>query len=202
MTSPASPHILVAGIDEAGRGCLAGPVVAGAVILANSCLHGLADSKKLSSKKRTLLQAEIKEKALAWSIGVSWPTEIDRINILQATFMAMIRALTRLKHKPDHVLIDGNQKIPVNISQQAIVRGDTSHPCISAASILAKTFRDRLMVGFEKKYPGYGFADHKGYGTRKHMVSIRLLGPCPIHRMTFNGVKPAILEKQPCLPLK
>ena len=194
--------MLIAGIDEAGRGCLAGPVVAGAVILANTDLKGLADSKKLSPGNRNRLQAEIKEKALAWSIGISWPNEIDRINILQATFMAMIRALANLKHKPDHVLIDGNQTIPLKISQQAIVRGDTSHPCISAASILAKTFRDRLMVGFDKKYPGYGFAGHKGYGTRKHMESIRLLGPCPIHRMTFSGVKPVILEKQPCLPMK
>lgn len=193
---------LTAGIDEAGRGCLAGPVVAGAVILPRSDIPGLADSKKISPLKRDLLAAEIKSSALAWSIGLSWPGEIDRINILQATLKAMIKAVTRLKIRPVHVLIDGNQKIPLNISQQTIIGGDASERCISAASILAKTFRDRLMESLDNKYPGYGFARHKGYGTREHLMSIRRMGPSPIHRMTFRGVKPVIREKTLCLPLR
>ena len=114
----------------------------------------------------------------------------------------MIKAVKSLKLVPEHVLIDGNQTIPYNISQQAIIGGDGSEPCISAASILAKTFRDRLMVSLDNKYPGYGFARHKGYATSEHLMSIRRLGPCPIHRMTFRGVKPVIRVKRLCLPLK
>ncbi len=193
---------LIAGIDEAGRGCLAGPVVAAAVILPRISFSGLADSKKIPPAKRVFLAAEIKSLAQAWSVGISWQGEIDRLNVLQATLLAMVKAVTRLTIVPDHVLIDGNQKIPLNISQQTIVGGDESEPCISAASILAKTFRDRLMISFDKKYPGYGFAGHKGYGTREHLMSIRRLGPSPIHRMTFRGVKPVIREKRLCLPLK
>ncbi len=192
---------LTAGIDEAGRGCLAGPVVAGAVILPCFIISGLADSKKITPQKRNLLAAEIKAVALAWSIGISWPHEIDRLNILQATFKAMIKAVRGLRLAPDHLLIDGNQKIPMNISQQTIIRGDDSEPCISAASILAKTFRDRLMISFDKKYPGYGFSKHKGYGTRDHLLSIRRMGPSAIHRMTFRGVKPVIRERTLCLPV-
>ncbi len=193
---------LTAGIDEAGRGCLAGPVVAAAVILLPARLAGLADSKQISPRHRALLEAQIKSQALAWSLGVTWHGEIDRINILQATIRAMIKALTRLKMTPDLVLIDGNQEIPMSIAQRAIVGGDASQPCISAASILAKTFRDRLMISLDKKYPGYGFARHKGYGTREHLMSIRRLGPSPIHRMTFRGVRPVIREKRLCLTLK
>lgn len=192
----------IAGIDEAGRGCLAGPVVASAVILGPACVQGLTDSKKLSPAKRSFLAAQIKNSALAWSIGISWPGEIDRINILQATLQAMAKAVKRLKIHPCHVLIDGNQQIPVNISQQTIIGGDGSEPCISAASILAKTFRDRLMISLAHKYPGYDFARHKGYGTRDHLKSIRALGPSPIHRMTFRGVKPRKIEKTLCLPMK
>jgi ribonuclease HII len=193
---------LTAGIDEAGRGCLAGPVVAAAVILPFFFVPGLADSKKISSGKRNLVAADIKKMALAWSVGITWHGEIDRINILQATLKAMVKAVSRLKIKPDHILIDGNQKIPLNISQQTIVGGDGSEPCISAASILAKTFRDRLMISLDHKYPGYGFAGHKGYGTREHLMRIRRLGPSPIHRMTFSGVRPVRREKTLCLPLR
>ncbi|MFP4236442.1 MAG: ribonuclease HII [Desulfonatronovibrio sp.] len=192
----------IAGIDESGRGCLAGPVVASAVILGQTCIHGLTDSKKLSPAKRSLLAADIKSSALAWSIGISWPREIDRVNILQATLRAMAKAVIRLKTHPCHLLIDGNQKIPLNISQQTIIGGDGSEPCISAASILAKTFRDRLMISLANKYPGYDFARHKGYGTRDHLKSIKALGPSPIHRMTFRGVKPVKIEKNLCLPMK
>jgi len=201
-TPPPSTQPLTAGIDESGRGCLAGPVVAAAVILPDSPVPGLADSKKLSALKRETLAPEIKRLALAWSVGASWQDEIDRINILQATLRAMIRALRGLKLVPGHVLVDGNQKIPFNISQQAIIGGDGSEPCISAASILAKTFRDRLMTSLDKKYPGYGFAGHKGYGTRQHLMLIRCLGPSPIHRQTFRGVRPEIRVRKLCLPLK
>jgi ribonuclease HII len=193
---------LTAGIDEAGRGCLAGPVAAAAVILPCFSLPGLADSKKIPPARRILLAADIKKTALAWSVGLAWHGEIDRVNILQATLRAMVRAVYRLKIRPDLLLIDGNQKIPLDMPQLTIVGGDGSEPCISAASILAKTFRDRLMTSLDHKYPGYGFAGHKGYGTREHLMSIRRLGPSPIHRMTFRGVRPVRREKKLCLPLK
>lgn len=185
----------VAGIDEAGRGCLAGPVAAAAVILPETFpASGLTDSKKISSRQREVLAGNIKKYALAWSIGLSWPGEIDRVNILQATLMAMVRAVRSLKSAPAHLLIDGNCKIPLDISQQTVVRGDATEPCISAASILAKTFRDRLMAGLDKRYPGYNLAGHKGYGTREHLLAIRKLGPSPMHRKTFKGVRPVLKE--------
>lgn len=186
----------IAGVDEAGRGCLAGPVVAGAVVLPfDSQISGLTDSKKLSPSKRLILESQIKEQALCWSLGLIWPREIDRLNILQATLKAMVKAVLTLKIPPDQILIDGNQKIPLKISQKTVVGGDGLIPCISAASILAKTFRDRLMKSLEKKYPGYGLARHKGYGTKDHLSALRRHGPAPIHRMTFRGVRPVSREK-------
>lgn len=184
-----------AGIDEAGRGCLAGPVVAGACILdPSNPIEGLTDSKKLTEKRRQALYPEIKEKALAWGIGVAWPEEIDRINILQSTFHAMHRAVECLRVSPVFLAIDGNATIPKEIAgtidQQAIVKGDLKIQAISAASILAKTFRDDLMVKLDKRYNGYGFAGHKGYGTKEHIAAIAAKGPCRMHRLTFAKVKP------------
>ncbi len=192
---------LTAGLDEAGRGCLAGPVVAAAVILNPAKpVSGLADSKTLSRKKREDLQKSIKANALAWSIGISWQKRIDRINILQATLEAMARAVCVLKTHPESLLIDGLFIIPENMlagkiphlpEQSAIVGGDQSRPAISAASILAKCFRDRLMITLSRKWPEYGFAKHKGYGTREHIKALEKFGPCPLHRMTFKRVRPS-----------
>ncbi len=199
---------LIAGIDEAGRGCLAGPVVAAAVIFAPetdlSALAGLNDSKQCTPAQRERLAPDIKARCLAWGIGVSWPPEIDRLNILNATFHAMARALKRFdRSAPLHLLIDGNKRIPphllekyapatlvAKLTQEAIVGGDALVPAISAASILAKTFRDRLMTALNARWPGYGFARHKGYGTQEHCQAILRLGPCPQHRLTFRKVRP------------
>ncbi len=192
----------VAGIDEAGRGCLAGPVVASAVILPDKAgLARLTDSKKLSPSVREELAGEVKAASRAWSLGLAWPAEIDRLNILEATMLAMSRAVKNLGLPPDQLLVDGNRKIPVHICQRTIVDGDVSEPCISAASILAKTFRDKLMFKLDKRYPGYGLAKHKGYGTREHLHALRVLGPCSIHRRSFKGVLPRTRERVPCLPL-
>lgn len=191
-----------AGIDEAGRGCLAGPVVAAAVILpAVFNIPGLDDSKALSARQRERLEVLIKDQALAYGLGVIWPATIDRINILQATFRAMAHAVSRLKQIPAMLLVDGNQPIPDSVledvldfptdikpKQKTIVHGDSIEPAISAASILAKTFRDRTMIALDRHFRGYGFAQHKGYGTRAHLASIRELGPTSMHRMTFHGV--------------
>lgn len=187
----------IAGVDEAGRGCLAGPVVAGACILpAEYELPGLNDSKQLTAKKREILYGLIREQAVAWAVGVSWSPEIDEINILQATFRAMGRAVRHLKTEPCFLRIDGNKTIPrhalgCDVPQEYVIKGDGKIPAISAASILAKTFRDRLMVKLAKRYPGYGISQHMGYGTKTHMEAIKELGPCRLHRMTFRGVKPA-----------
>ncbi len=191
----------IAGIDEAGRGCLAGPVVAAAVILPKKyILTGLADSKILSTTRRNGLAAEIGSVALGWGLGVIWPKEIDTINILQATLKAMVHAVSVLKERPRILLIDGNQKIPNHMfhmfkwdkppHQQTIVAGDAKIPVISAASIIAKTFRDMLMGKLDKRYPKYGFAKHKGYGSKEHREKLQKLGPSPIHRLTFRGVLP------------
>ena len=183
-----------AGIDEAGRGCLAGPVVAGAVILPPDFdLPGLTDSKKLSSRRRAVLAQAIKAQAVSWALGFSWPGEIDRINILQATLAAMARALEALPVCPDLVLVDGNQRFPSHLPQKTVVGGDALHPCISAASILAKTFRDDLLLCLDERYPGYGLAVHKGYPTAMHLQALRTLGPTPIHRRSFAPVR-ALLE--------
>jgi ribonuclease HII len=191
----------VAGVDEAGRGCLAGPVVAAAVILPADCtIVGLDDSKKLSRARRELLAHEIKAQAVAWALGLSWPREIEEVNILQATLGAMGRAVGRLKRSPAFLYIDGNRTIPLSLPQQAVVGGDGTIPCISAASILAKTFRDHLLVHLDRRYPGYGLAAHKGYGTRVHLERIRALGPSPMHRATFRGVRPETRGRELCLP--
>jgi ribonuclease HII len=185
---------LVAGIDEAGRGCLAGPVVAGAVILPARCrLPGLTDSKLLSPARREELAGLIKARAVAWAVGAARSWEVDRLNVLQATFLAMRRAVAHLGVRPELLLVDGNKiipQVPPDIAQQAIVDGDLKVRCISAASILAKTFRDRMLVRLDLRCPGYGLAGHKGYGTAEHLEALRRLGPCRAHRMTFRGVLP------------
>lgn len=177
-----------AGCDEAGRGCLAGPVVAGAVILdPERPIEGLNDSKKLSKKKREILAEEIKEKALAWAIGEVDHQEIDKINILNASFLAMHRAVDGLKIKPKILLIDGNRFTSYNdFPHECIIKGDGKVACIAAASILAKTHRDQLMDDFDEKYPGYGWCSNAGYPTKKHREAIKELGVTPIHRLTFQ----------------
>ncbi len=180
---------IVAGVDEAGRGCLAGPVVAGAVILDESRpIHGLRDSKALSERKRNELFEQIRERALAYSVGMTAPEEIDRINILQAALLAMEEAVLALRKKPDCILIDGNSKTSLPIEQKTIVKGDSKCASIAAASIVAKVTRDRIMTEIEREYPGYGFSRHKGYPTKEHLGALRNLGPCPIHRKSFKGV--------------
>ncbi|BBD08861.1 ribonuclease HII [Desulfovibrio ferrophilus] len=192
-----------AGLDEAGRGCLAGPVVAAAVILPPEYdLPGLTDSKKLTEKHRLELEPLIKAQAIAWGIGVIWPLEIDRTDILRSSLKAMCLAVDCMKIHPVFLVVDGNQKVPSSIPQATVVRGDSKVPEISAASVLAKTLRDRVMIKLDRKYPGYAFAGHKGYGSKAHMQAIRELGPCRMHRMTFRGVKPEkpSREQALCLP--
>ncbi|QAZ69438.1 ribonuclease HII [Solidesulfovibrio carbinolicus] len=200
---------LVAGVDEAGRGCLAGPVAAGAVILPEVYdLPGLTDSKKLTPAKREALAPAIKAQALAWAVAFVWPGEIDRINILQATYAAMAKALAHLRLLPGLACIDGNKTIPQarlgllagTLRQECVIGGDASVPAISAASILAKTARDRLLDLYDRRHPGYGFAAHKGYGVAVHLDALRRLGPCPIHRLTFRGVLPDKTPRQLGLP--
>ncbi len=178
---------LVAGVDEAGRGPLAGPVLAAAVILdAERPIGGLRDSKALTPTRRERLEAEIRQRALAWSVGIASAAEVDRLNVLQATFAAMRRAVRCLSVAPDWCLVDGNKTIPrLGLPQSAIVDGDASEPCIAAASILAKVWRDRVMVLLDERYPGYGFARHKGYHCPQHIEALRRLGPCAEHRRSF-----------------
>ncbi len=181
----------VAGVDEVGRGPLAGPVVAAAVILdPNRPIEGLMDSKKISEKRREVLAEEIKEKALAWAISRVDVDEIDRINILQASLKAMTIAVSELKQQPDFVMIDGN-RIPadLDIKAEAVVKGDDRVTCISAASIIAKVARDHEMIEMESIYPGYGLAKHKGYPTKVHIEALQKLGVTEIHRRTFGPVK-------------
>ena len=176
----------VCGVDEAGRGPLAGPVCAAAVILPRGTeIPGLDDSKKLSEKKRELLFPQIQEKALAWSMAFATVEEIEELNILRATFLAMNRAIEGLAIRPDLALIDGNQNRDIRIQSRCIVHGDARCASIAAASILAKVSRDRLMTELAEKYPEYGFAQHKGYGTKAHMEAIRRYGPSPVHRLSF-----------------
>lgn len=177
---------LICGIDEAGRGPLAGPVVAGAVILPkNSRILYLNDSKKLSEKRREELFVRIQKEALAWSVGIAEPERIDEINILQDTYEAMRKAIQGLPQKPDLLLNDAVTIPDVEIAQIPIVKGDAKSLSIAAASILAKVTRDHMMMEYDKIYPEYGFGKHKGYGTAAHMEAIRRFGPCPIHRRTF-----------------
>lgn len=181
--------MLIAGVDEVGRGPLAGAVVAAAVILdPQQPIIGLNDSKKLSAKRRELLAVEIRAKAVAWSLGRAEVEEIDSINILQATFLAMQRALEGLSIQPDLVKIDGNRCPPLPYQMQAIVGGDASVPAISAASILAKVSRDAEMLEWDAVYPQYGFAKHKGYGTAAHLAALREFGATPLHRKSFAPV--------------
>lgn len=177
---------LVCGVDEAGRGPLAGPVFAAAVILPESTtIDGLNDSKKLSEKKRELLYDEIKAKAVAYGVASASEKEIDNINILNATFLAMQRAVNSLALQPNFVLVDGNKTPELNMPSRAIIKGDSLSASIAAASILAKVERDRLMRTLSKKYPEYNFEKHKGYGTKLHIELIRKHGPSVIHRKSF-----------------
>lgn len=180
---------LMAGVDEAGRGPLAGPVVAAAVILDElNPIKGLADSKKLTALRREALYDEIRAKALCCSIALATAEEIDSLNILQATMLAMKRAVEGLRLKPHKVLVDGNRLPTLVILAEAIVKGDALVPSISAASILAKVYRDRWCAEFHLEYPQYGFAGHKGYGTAAHLAALRLHGACPQHRRSFAPV--------------
>ena len=176
----------ICGIDEAGRGPLAGPVVAAAAVLPKDCqIFYLNDSKKLSEKKRDLLFAEVKEKAVAYGIGIVSPQVIDEINILQATYEAMRQAISQLNVIPEILLNDAVTIPGVDIMQVPIVKGDAKSVSIAAASILAKVTRDRMMMEYDQIYPEYGFAKHKGYGTAAHIAALKEYGPCPIHRRTF-----------------
>ena len=181
---------LLAGVDEVGRGPLAGDVVTAAVILdPERPIAGLADSKKLSEKRRNSLYHEIKEKALHWSLGRASVAEIDDINILQATMLAMVRAVEALPLIPELVLVDGNRLPQWNYKAQAVVGGDGRIAAISAASIIAKVTRDAELAELDALYPGYGFAAHKGYGTAQHLAALQDLGPCPVHRQSFRPVR-------------
>ena len=183
-------ELLIAGVDEVGRGPLAGPVIAAAVILdPENPIEGLTDSKKLSEKKREALAVEIKEKAFAWCIARCEAKEIDEINILQASLLAMQRAVEGLSTQPSHCLVDGNKLPKLKCTAEAIVKGDLKEPAISAASIIAKVERDNEMVAMEEIYPGYGFAQHKGYPTKAHREAIIELGVTEIHRKSFGPVQ-------------
>lgn len=182
---------LICGVDEAGRGPLAGPVVAAAVVLGDNKIAGLDDSKKLSPARREELAATIREECLAYAHGVASVEEIDRYNIRQATMFAMQRAVSGIVICPDLVMVDGDFVPDLPYPAQSLVGGDGIQPEIMAASILAKTMRDGMMKELCKKHPKYGFAGHKGYGTKKHLDSLFRYGPCPEHRMTFRPVKEA-----------
>lgn len=176
----------VCGVDEAGRGPLCGPVAAAAVILPEGLkIEGINDSKKLTEKKREKLYDEITKKALAWGVGLASPAEIDELNILQATYLAMKRAVESMKIVPDYVLVDGNRDPKIGIPTATIVKGDGKAACIAAASILAKVTRDRLLIEMDKAYPEYGFAKHKGYPTKAHYAAIAEHGISPEHRRSF-----------------
>ena len=177
---------IICGVDEAGRGPLAGPVCAAAVILPKHLqIPGLTDSKKLTDKKRRELFPIIQEQAIAYGIGLASESEIDEINILQATFLAMRRALDQLSVRPEIALIDGNRETDFGLPVKTVVKGDSLSANIAAASILAKVTRDNLMVELAEKYPEYGFEIHKGYGTKAHYEALGTYGPCPIHRRSF-----------------
>ena len=188
---------IIAGIDEAGRGAWAGPVVAGLVILPDDIfISGLDDSKKLAEKKREALYEEITDKALDISVGLCTSSVIDRKNILKATYMAMKKAVSTMKMRPDIIFIDGRPVPDMGFSQVSIVRGDSKSVSIAAASIIAKVTRDRMMKEFSLLYPEYGFEKHKGYGTKLHMKTLDKYGICPIHRKTFKPVKEVLNKKE------
>ncbi|MEM1146629.1 MAG: ribonuclease HII [Pseudomonadota bacterium] len=188
---------LICGVDEAGRGPWAGPVTAAAVILDPAQpIHGLTDSKKISEKKRFVLEPEIKMKAAYWCVAHADTNEIDQLNIREATFLAMQRAIAGLGIQPEEILVDGNA-LPRDLPApaRAIIKGDLKEPAISAASILAKTARDRRMAEYCTDFPGYGFAAHKGYGTAAHAAALRQLGPCAIHRTSFAPVRAVMVSE-------
>lgn len=179
----------IAGLDEVGRGPLFGPVVAAAVILAPGCtIAGLNDSKKLSEKKRAALDQEIRDNAVAFAVAEVDAQTIDRINIRQASLLAMRRALEQLALSPDYLLIDGRDTIDWPCAQQAVIKGDATSFSIAAASVLAKVYRDRLVVELDRTYPGYGLARHKGYPCPAHLEALERLGPTPLHRRSFHPV--------------
>jgi len=185
-----SESIVIAGVDEAGRGPLAGAVIAAAVILNPARpIEGVTDSKKLTAKKRERLELEIKQYSVAWAIGRAEVEEIDEINILQASLLAMSRAVTALSVIPTHVQVDGNQCPVVDCSVEAIVKGDALIPAIGAASILAKVARDRELILLHEQYPEYGFAKHKGYPTKAHFAALEEHGVSPVHRRSFGPVR-------------
>ncbi len=187
----------ICGIDEAGRGPLAGPVMAAAVILdPDRRINGLADSKVLSAERREELALRIRERAIAYAIAEASVEEIDTLNILQATLLAMRRAVERLQVAADYALVDGNQMPRLPIPGRTIIAGDATERCISAASILAKTARDALMRASDEQHPGYGFAQHMGYGTPEHLSNLQRLGPCCLHRQSFAPVR-ALLNVVP-----
>lgn len=184
---------LIAGLDEAGRGPLAGPVMAAAVILdPRRPIDGLKDSKRLSPGCRERLALAIEQRALAWAVAEASAAEIDRINILQASLLAMQRAAAALSIAPGRALVDGNHCPRLACVAEAVIRGDASVPEISAASILAKVARDRAMSRLDERFPGYGFARHKGYPTREHLEALRALGPCPEHRRSYRPVRASL----------
>lgn len=186
----------VAGVDEVGRGPLVGDVVTAAVVLnPQYVIEGLADSKKLSEKKRNLLAAQIKQHALAWSIGRASPQEIDKLNILHATMLAMTRAVQGLTIQPGHVMVDGNRCPDWQYSSEAVIKGDGLIAEISAASIIAKVTRDQEMLILDQQYPEYGFAKHKGYPTPLHLAKLIELGPLPQYRMSFKPVQQSLVRR-------
>lgn len=186
---------LTCGVDEAGRGPLAGPVVAAAVILdRRRPIRGIADSKALAPDVREQLALKVRDRAIAWGIGWADPDEIDAINILQATMLAMRRAMLALRCQPAHVIVDGDRcpdltGLSFECSIEAVIAGDATVTCVGAASILAKTARDRYMCELCERYPGYGFSAHKGYGTPEHLEALRRLGPTPVHRRSYAPVQ-------------
>jgi len=176
----------ICGIDEAGRGPLCGPVVAAAVILKRGDkIEGVNDSKKLSEKKREALFEEIKQRAIAWSVGIVDEKTIDEINILEATRLAMKKAVEGLYQKPDYALVDAEKKVPIDVPYMPIIKGDALSESIAAASIIAKVTRDRMIIELDKEYPEYNFAKNKGYGTKQHTDAIKVHGLCPAHRRSF-----------------
>lgn len=194
----AAGFVAVAGVDEVGRGCLAGPVVAGAVILDEGRpIRGLKDSKLLSPAARRRLARQIAEEAAAFALGVIDPEEIDRTDILRATLEAMRRAVMGLRVRPDYVLVDALTIPGIDAPQRGLVGGDRISASIAAASIVAKFYRDEMMAAFHDLYPAYGFRRHKGYGTRDHLEALRRFGPTPWHRATFAGVRPQPMDGLP-----
>jgi ribonuclease HII len=180
---------LIAGVDEAGRGPLAGPVVAAAVILPQGIeLEGVRDSKKMTAKAREEAFLVINRQALGCGIGVVSHGHVDKFNVLRASLEAMRRAVLALDPQPEFLLVDGINSVPIQIPQRCLKKGDQISKSISAASVVAKVYRDRIMDSYHERYPAYGFAKHKGYGTQRHLETLKKFGPCPIHRLTFKGV--------------